>query len=111
MFEIENKQITFKRITTKDGLELIKATTFLTNEDVNTKEKGLNILNSLCLKYLVITDKEKDLELEIKGDANLLDNVFSNPLCIIEISNYFQEYIKDFLNALPSFQKATMAGR
>ena len=103
MYQLENKNYDFKRITTQDALKvksmmMILASDKSTIKDIETAKKTVD---DLALKYLTV---EQDGEWLENIDEFALNALFSNELAIIEISAKFQERIKGFLASLPTFQ-------
>lgn len=103
-FELEGKKCSFKLITTKDALEIQHLATRAAQG--KEREGDDEKLDSLALKYLEITHNG------VKNDGFTIERigtVFSNPFAMVEISKQFQEYVGNFLRALPSFQEQSKA--
>ena len=103
MYQLENKNYDFKRITTQDALKVKSMMMILANEkaSISDIEKANQALDSLALKYLTVENNDEWLE---NIDEFALNALFNNELAIIEISAQFQNRIKDFLQSLPTFQ-------
>ena len=98
-FELEGKKCGFKRITTRDALEIQHIMTRLAQGKATKDDE--RELDALALKYLEISNGG------VKNDGftiELLETQFTNPFAIVEINAKFQGYVGGFLAALPSFQ-------
>ena len=103
MYQLENKNYDFKRITTQDALKVKSMMMILASDKSTIKdiEAANQTLDSLALKYLTIEQEGSWLE---NIDEHAITAFFTNELAIIEISAKFQERIKGFLASLPTFQ-------
>ena len=103
MYQLENKNYDFNRITTQDALKVKCVMMMLASGKSTIKdiERANKTLDDLALKYLTV---EQDGEWLKNIDEFALNALFSNELAIIEISAKFQERIKGFLASLPTFQ-------
>lgn len=103
MYQLENKNYDFKRITTQDALKVKSMMMILASDKSTIKdiETANQTLDSLAIKYLTIEQEGQWLE---NIDEHALAALFTNELAIIEISAKFQERIKGFLASLPTFQ-------
>ena len=110
MYELENKNYDFKRITTQDALKVKSMMMILANEKASIKdiETANQTLDSLALKYLTVENNGEWLE---NVDEYALGALFNNELAIIEISAQFQNRIKDFLQSLPTFQAGNQTAK
>lgn len=98
-FELEGKKCSFKRITTKDALEIQHLATRAAQGKEREGDEAQ--FDKLALKYLEVSNNG------VKNDGftiELLETAFVNPFAIVEISKQFQEYVGNYLRALPSFQ-------
>ena len=103
MYQLENRNYDFKRITTQDALKVKSMMMILASDKSTIKdiETANQTLDSLALKYLTIEQEGAWLE---NIDEHAITAFFTNELAIIEISAKFQERIKGFLASLPTFQ-------
>ncbi|EAL7532983.1 hypothetical protein DUZ16_06570 [Campylobacter jejuni] len=109
--ELDGREFDFNRVTTQDALKVKSAMMILANEKSSMQdyEKANQVLDDLAFKYLKVKN----------SDGNWLENIdeyafsalFENEMAGIEIVAKFQERLKGFLNALPSFQTAEAKAR
>ena len=104
MYQLENKNYDFERVTTADAIK-VQSLMMMLARDKNTIddiEATNEKLAKLALKYLTVEQDDGNWLKNI--DEHALKAIFVNQYAIIEISAKFQETIKGFLMSLPTFQ-------
>lgn len=104
MYQLENREFDFKRVSTQDALRVKSAMMILANDKSTLEniESANEVIDNIAIKYLKIKDN-KGQWLE-NVDALIIESLFNNEFAIIEITAKFQERLQGFLQNLPSFQ-------
>lgn len=103
-YKLDGREYDFKRITTQDALKVKSAMMILASDKSSADdfERANKVIDDLAFKYLKV--KNKAGEWLDTVDEHVFNSFFENELASIEIVAKFQERLKSFLNALPSFQ-------
>lgn len=103
-YKLDGREFDFERVSTQDALKVKSAMMILANEKsgVSDIEASNKIIDDLAFKYLTI--KGENGEWLKNVDDHAFSVLFENELAGIEIVAKFQERLKNFMQALPSFQ-------
>lgn len=110
MYQLEDKNYDFERVTTADAIKVQSLMMMLTRDKntIDDIESTNEKLAKLALKYLTIEQNGEWLK---NIDEHAFKVLFSNEYAIIEISAKFQERIKGFLMSLPTFQAGSQTAK
>lgn len=108
--ELDGVEFDFNRVSTQDALKVKSAMMILANEKSTAQdiEKSNKMIDDLAFKYLRVKNGGEWLE---NIDEHAFSAIFENEMSAIEIVARFQERLKGFLNALPSFRTAEAKAR
>lgn len=109
--ELDGREFDFNRVSTQDALKVKSAMMILANEKANIQdyEKANKTLDDLAFKYLKVKNEDGTWMENI--DEYAFSALFVNEMAGIEIVAKFQERLKGFLAALPSFQASEAKAR
>lgn len=102
-YELDGRKFDFDRVSTQDALKVKSAMMILASDKAKTEdiEKSNKTLDDLAFKYLRVEENGEWLK---NIDEFAFSALFENELASIEIVAKFQERLKGFLSALPSFR-------
>lgn len=103
-YELDGRKFDFDRVSTQDALKVKSAMMILASDKAKSEdiEKSNKVLDDMAFKYLRVEGENGEWLKNI--DEYAFTALFDNELASIEIVAKFQERLKGFLSALPSFR-------